>query len=70
MIHISIIGAGKLGTSLGAALSKKGFRIEALSCATLLSAKESQGIIGQGDFSTDNIHTAQKATRLEAAGSG
>lgn len=59
MNNISIIGAGRLGTSLGAALLKKGFKIKALSCKTLSSAKKSRDIIGQGDFSTNNIQTAR-----------
>ncbi|NOR52514.1 MAG: DUF2520 domain-containing protein [Candidatus Aminicenantes bacterium] len=58
MNDISIIGAGRLGTSLGHALSKKGYRIKALSCRTYSSAEESRQIIGEGTASTDNIHTA------------
>ncbi len=59
MNEISIIGAGRLGTSLGVALSKKGYRIKFLSCRTSLSAEESQKIIGEGKASTDNIQTAR-----------
>lgn len=59
MKDISIIGAGRLGTSLGLALSKKGYRIRALSCRTLSSAEESRQIIGEGIASTDNIETAR-----------
>ncbi len=59
MNAISIIGAGRLGTSLGSALSKKGYRIKLLSCRTSLSAEESQKIIGEGKASTDNIETAR-----------
>jgi len=59
MTNISIIGAGRLGTSLGYALSKKGYRIKALSCRTLSSAKESRQIIGKGIASTDNVQTAR-----------
>ncbi len=59
MNKISIIGAGRLGTSLGVALSKKGYRIKSLSCQTSLSADESQKIIGEGKSSTDNIQTAR-----------
>lgn len=58
MTNVSIIGAGKLGTSLGYALSKKGFRIKALSCRTLSSAKQSSLIIGDVIASTDNIQTS------------
>lgn len=59
MNEISIIGAGRLGTSLGTALSKKGYRIKFLSCRTSLSAEESRKIIGEGKASTDNVQTAR-----------
>ena len=59
MKEISIIGAGRLGTSLAAALSKKGYRIKSLSCKTARSAEESRKIIGEGKASTDNIQTAK-----------
>ena len=58
MKDISIIGSGRLGTSLAYALSKKGYRIKALSCRTESSAEESRQIIGEGTASTDNIYTA------------
>ncbi len=64
MKDISIIGAGRLGTSLGAALSKKGYRIKSLSCKTARSAEESRTIIGQGKASADNIQTAQSGDIL------
>ncbi len=60
MNEISIIGAGRLGTSLGSALSKKGYKIKSLSCRTSLSAEESRKIIGEGMASTDNIRTARE----------
>jgi predicted short-subunit dehydrogenase-like oxidoreductase (DUF2520 family) len=59
MNAISIIGAGRLGTSLGVALSKKGYRIKFISCRTSLSAEESRMIIGEGKASIDNIQTAR-----------
>lgn len=64
MTGISIIGAGKVGTSLGSALAKKSYTIKALSCSTFPSAQESQRIIGQGQPSTDNIQTARSGTIL------
>ncbi len=64
MKEISIIGAGRLGTSLGAALSKKGYRIKSLSCKTARSAEESRTIIGQGKASADNIQTAKSGDIL------
>jgi len=58
---VSIIGAGRLGATLGHALSSKGFRIKALSCRRLSSAEESRKVIGQGKVYTDNIHAAENA---------
>jgi len=60
MMNVSIIGAGRLGTCLAAALAQKGFRIRALSCRSLSSAQESQKIIGQGIASTNNLQTAEE----------
>jgi predicted short-subunit dehydrogenase-like oxidoreductase (DUF2520 family) len=45
---ISILGAGRLGTSLGRALAVKGHRIAALASRRLASARESRRIVGQG----------------------
>jgi len=59
MTNISIIGAGRLGTSLGNALSKKGYRIKALSCKRFSSARESRKIIGEGRIFSDNIQAAR-----------
>jgi predicted short-subunit dehydrogenase-like oxidoreductase (DUF2520 family) len=59
MTDVSIIGAGRLGTSLGHALLKKGYKIKALSCRTTSSAEESRKIIGDGIESIDNIQTAR-----------
>lgn len=61
MNTVSIIGAGRLGTSLACALSKKGFRVKALSCKTDSSVKESRKIIGEGKPLTDNVQTAEAA---------
>jgi predicted short-subunit dehydrogenase-like oxidoreductase (DUF2520 family) len=64
MKDVAIIGAGRLGTSLANALSKKGYMIKALSCRTLQSAEESRQIIGQGQALTDNIQAANAATMV------
>lgn len=61
MNDIAIIGAGSLGTALGYALSKKGFKIKALSCRSISSVKESHRIIGTGKAFTNNIQTAKEA---------
>ena len=60
MMNVSIIGAGRVGTSLGYALSKKEYRIKALSCKTTSSAKESRKIIGEGKVLADNAQTARE----------
>ena len=59
MNSVSIIGAGRLGTALAYALSKKGYLIKSLSCRTLPSAQESRRIIGDGQPVTDNIQAAK-----------
>jgi len=59
MTDVSVIGAGRLGTSLGYALHKKEYKIKALSCRTVSSAEESRKLIGEGIASTDNVETAR-----------
>ncbi len=61
MNDIAIIGAGKVGTALGQALSKTGYRIRALTCSRISSARKSQKIIGQGTAYGNNIKAAQEA---------
>lgn len=58
MTKVAIIGAGRLGTSLGTALMQQGYAIEALSCRRLSSARESARIIGRGEPSADNARAA------------
>jgi len=64
MKRFSIIGAGKVGTSLGSALVEAGYTIKSLSCLTLTEAKESQRIIGKGEPSKNNIQTAKNGEIL------
>jgi len=61
MIDIAIIGAGRLGTTLGRALAAKGHKITALTCRRKASAEESRAIIGQGRALTDNAAAARMA---------
>ncbi len=58
MKTVAIIGAGRLGTSLGIALKKNGYQIKALSCLSLSSARESSRLIGEGQPYTDHIKAA------------
>ncbi|MGB7295170.1 MAG: Rossmann-like and DUF2520 domain-containing protein [Candidatus Aminicenantales bacterium] len=61
MIDIAVIGAGRLGTTLGRALAEKGLSITALTCRRKASAAESRAIIGQGRALTDNAAAARMA---------
>jgi predicted short-subunit dehydrogenase-like oxidoreductase (DUF2520 family) len=61
MSDIAIIGAGKLGTHLGYALSRIGHRIIALSDSTLQQARQSQELIGEGEYGDDNSYAAQNS---------
>jgi predicted dinucleotide-binding enzyme len=61
MNDIAIIGAGKVGTVLGRGLSQAGYRIIALTCSRVSSARKSQKIIGQGTAYADNIQASREA---------
>ncbi len=61
MNDIAIIGAGKVGTVLGRALSRAGYRIIALTCSRISSARKSRKIIGQGTAYADNIQASREA---------
>ncbi len=60
MSDIAIIGAGKVGTAFGYALSRKKHRIKTIVCNSLNSATASQQIIGQGEIFDDNSLAAQQ----------
>jgi len=61
MKKAAIIGAGRLGTTLGYSLSQQGFHITAASCRSLPSARESVDIIGEGTPVTDNKKAVKNA---------
>lgn len=61
MIAIAVIGAGRLGTTLGRALAEKGLSVAALTCRRKASAAESRAIIGQGRALTDNAAAVRTA---------
>jgi len=61
MNDVAIIGAGKVGTALGQALSKTGYRIIALTCSRISSARKSQKIIGQGTAYKNSTQAAREA---------
>lgn len=58
MTGLSIIGAGRLGASLGHALVRAGYDLRAVSCRTARSARESARIAGGGRAFTDIIKAA------------
>lgn len=53
MTGVAIIGAGRLGTSLGRALAKKGYPILWIADRKPAAARESRRIIGQGRATSD-----------------
>jgi len=61
---VSIIGAGRLGASLGYALARKGFDIKGLSCRRLSSARESTRLIGRGKATRSPVKAAAEGKIL------
>jgi predicted short-subunit dehydrogenase-like oxidoreductase (DUF2520 family) len=61
MTDIAIIGAGRLGTCLGTALTRADYRISSLTAKTIEEAEESRQIIGQGEPGTNNRRAAKMA---------
>ena len=64
MADVTIIGAGRLGTSLGRALAEAGHTITALTCRRGASARESRKIIGRGRVFTRNAAAAEKGRMI------
>jgi predicted short-subunit dehydrogenase-like oxidoreductase (DUF2520 family) len=62
MSDIALIGAGKLGTNLGYALRRKGYRIAVISDKSLQAAQESRKLIGQGKITDDNRFAARQGS--------
>ncbi len=61
MKTFSIVGAGRLGTSLAAALVRRGWRLGAIVDRDLAAARESRCIIGAGRASVDPAAAAAAA---------
>ena len=64
MADVAIIGAGRLGTSLGRALAEAGHTIAALTCRHGASARESRKIIGRGRIFAHNAAAAEKGNLI------
>lgn len=63
MKRFSIVGAGRLGTMLGAALVRRGWTAVAIIDKDVRAARESRRIIGQGVATTD-FHRLAKAADI------
>jgi len=61
MKRFSIIGAGRLGTSLGRALARRGWEPAAVADRDPAAARESAAIIGRGAAATDIVRAARRA---------
>lgn len=59
MTGVAIIGAGRLGTSLGRALAKKGYPILWIADRKPAAARESRRIIGQGRATSDIVRAGE-----------
>jgi predicted short-subunit dehydrogenase-like oxidoreductase (DUF2520 family) len=63
MSSFSVVGAGRVGTALAFALTRKGWTLEVIADRDAAAARESRAIIGQGVASAD-IRRAARGARL------
>jgi predicted short-subunit dehydrogenase-like oxidoreductase (DUF2520 family) len=61
MTRVAVVGAGRLGTTLGAAMASKGFDVAAVSCRNRPSARESARLIGGARATTSPARAAASA---------
>lgn len=61
MKRFSVIGAGRLGTSLGRALARSGWELAAIADRDPAAARESARIIGRGAATADVVGAARRA---------
>lgn len=59
--EFAIIGAGRLGRTLGRLLALREYRPTGLSCRTLHSARQARAFIGGGEPTTSNVQAAARA---------
>jgi predicted short-subunit dehydrogenase-like oxidoreductase (DUF2520 family) len=59
MTRVAIIGAGRLGTSLGVALRRAGYAVRAVTCRRRASARESARLIGRTVPFANNARAAE-----------
>ena len=59
--EFAIIGAGRLGMTLGRLLHRRGLVVTGLSCRSLRSARHARAFIGAGEPTTSNAQAAARA---------
>jgi len=64
MKRFSVVGAGRVGTALGSALTRKGWELAAIVDRDAAAARESRKIIGRGRATTDLRRAARGAQAL------
>lgn len=58
---VAIIGAGRVGSSMGFLLKRAGYTVTAVAAHTAESAQKASTFIGSGEPTTDVVHAASKA---------
>jgi len=59
--EFAVIGAGRLGRTLGRLLARRGHTPGGLSCRSLRSARQARSFIGAGEPTTSNVQAAARA---------
>src|SRR2546428_13775442 len=60
-MEFAVIGAGRLGRTLGRLLMRRGYVPTGLSCRSLRSARQARAFIGAGEPTTSNVMAAARA---------
>jgi len=58
---VAIIGAGRVGSSVGFLLKRAGYTVTAVASRTLASAQKAAAFVGAGEPTTDTVKAASKA---------
>jgi predicted short-subunit dehydrogenase-like oxidoreductase (DUF2520 family) len=59
--EFAVLGAGRLGMTLGRLLARRGHTPTGLSCRSLRSARQARAFIGSGEPTTSNVKAATRA---------
>src|SRR2546428_10838339 len=59
--EFALIGAGRLGRTLGRLLLRHGYAPTGLSCRSLRSARQARAFIGAGEPTASNVQAAARA---------